>query len=461
MAGNLLSRGEIFAGRYRIERSIGAGGMGAVFEAEHIETERRVALKVLLPQSLMSDGARERFKQEARVAGKIRHPNIVDVLDAGVDDGTNMPYLVMELLHGEDLASRVDRLGPLTTEETVALLAQAANALDCLHERSIVHRDLKPENLFLTWAEDGTPVTKLLDFGVAKVIAEGKSSALTDDAQGTPVYMAPEQFAEQIRISPATDIYALGMVAFMLLTGGHYWGAEIERGMNVFMLARIAEGGPKEPATVRAAKKGVTLPASFDAWFSIVTALAPGERYPTAGDAVSALADALRVPFTTTLPDGFRARMPPRPSPLAQPQKSAPELGASATTPPIPLQRSIPLWRRPTTLAAGLIALGLIGASAIFAASRPPVRDGDVERPPPRAALSSVPAAPSESAPPAAGAVPSLRASASATPSAEPTTTAAPSTTLSVPATGSASRSPRTPAQPLPTSTKKPKYTRD
>ena len=196
MASNLLSRGDVFAGRYKIERAIGSGGMGAVFEAEHLETERRVALKVLLPQSLISDTARERFKQEARVAGKIRHPHIVDVIDAGVDDPTKMPYLVMELLHGEDLGSRIDRLGPISPEETVALLAQIASALDCLHERSIVHRDLKPENLFLTWAEDGARTMKLLDFGVAKVIAEGSSSAYTQDAQGTLVYMAPEQFAE-------------------------------------------------------------------------------------------------------------------------------------------------------------------------------------------------------------------------------------------------------------------------
>ncbi len=202
MPSQALSRGDIFAGRYKVERSIGAGGMGTVFEAEHLETERRVALKVLLPQSLISETARERFKQEARVAGRLRHPNIVDVLDAGVDEVTGMPYLVMELLHGEDLGSRLERFGPIPPDEAVHMLQQIASALDCLHERSIVHRDLKPENLFLTWAEDGSPVLKLLDFGVAKVITDGKTSAFTLDAQGTPAYMAPEQFAEQIRISP-------------------------------------------------------------------------------------------------------------------------------------------------------------------------------------------------------------------------------------------------------------------
>ena len=295
MLAHVLHRGDIFAGRYRVERCIGSGGMGAVYEAEHLETERRVALKVLHPQALHSESARDRFKQEARVAGKIRYVHVVDVLDAGVDEITDMPYLVMELLHGEDLATRIGRLGPLAAEETVMFLQQAAAALDCLHERQIVHRDLKPENLFLTWGDDGSPTLKLLDFGVAKVLEAGRTSALTQDAQGTPVYMAPEQFAEQIRISPATDIYALGLLAFTLLTGKQYWGDEIERGMNVFMLARIAEAGPKEAATARAARAGKRLPPAFDEWFTTITAIVPGERYPTATVAVEALAEALDV----------------------------------------------------------------------------------------------------------------------------------------------------------------------
>src|SRR5262249_53460200 len=126
-------------------------------------------------------------------------------------------------------------------------------------------------------------------------IAEGSSAAFTQDAHGTPVYMAPEQFAEQIRISPATDIYALGMLAFALLTGKHYWGLEIERGLNVFRLARIAEGGPREPATARARRAGARLPGAFDEWFATVTAMRPNERYPTAGVAVETLADALNI----------------------------------------------------------------------------------------------------------------------------------------------------------------------
>jgi eukaryotic-like serine/threonine-protein kinase len=481
MAANLLSRGDIFAGRYRIERSIGAGGMGAVFEAEHLETERRVALKVLLPHSLVSETARERFKQEARVAGRIRHPHIVDVIDAGVDDITNMPYLVMELLHGEDLGTRVQRIGAMSAEETVALLTQVASALDCLHERSIVHRDLKPENLFLTWAEDGSRVVKLLDFGVAKVIAEGKSSALTQDAQGTPVYMAPEQFAEQIRISAATDIYAIGMVAFTLLTGEHYWGPEISRGMNVFMLARIAEGGPKEPATLRASRQGAILPAAFDDWFSTVTALAPGERYPTAGDAVEALAEALTVSPRETVPGDASAPAAPSPpkvdppvpklvekTPPSQGRRFIEEKSAVATTPPIPLRRPLPFWRRPSTMPAVIVGIALVLSYALVVAVRSSVRSGEAggpgsSRP---VATSSVPGQPlSAASPPSSDPPPGPPTAAvpSSSPSTGASTVVPASASASVTASASAPapQAPRPPRTPVPATTKRPKYTRE
>ncbi len=460
MASNLLSRGDVFAGRYRIDRSIGAGGMGAVFEAEHLETERRVALKVLLPHSLVSETARERFKQEARVAGKLRHPHIVDVIDAGVDDITNMPYLVMELLQGEDLGSRIERVGPMTAEETVALLAQIATALDVLHERSIVHRDLKPENLFLTWAEDGNRVMKLLDFGVAKVLAEGKSSAFTQDAQGTPIYMAPEQFAEQIRISAATDIYALGMVAFTLLTGKHYWGPEIERGMNVFMLARIAEGGPKEAPTRRAARQGATLPAAFDEWFAIVTAIAPGERYPTAGDAVEALADALGVPLTTQLPARLRSRTNEVAVPIHLSGGPIEPRGASASTPPLPLRRPAPFWRRPTTMTAGLVGLAFVITYAIVQAPGSSARPGGPEAG--TAASAMVPGAQglASSSPPATSPVPPPGVSSPAAGSSpSPPVLVTPS--ASAPPSASASQTRLPPRQPLPATTKRPRYTRE
>ena len=474
--------------------------MGTVFEAEHLDTERRVALKVLLPQSLVSENARERFKQEARVAGRLRHPNIVDVLDAGVDDITGMPYLVMELLQGEDLGSRIEHVGPLPPSDAVSLLVQLAAALDCLHERSIVHRDLKPENVFLTWAEDGSPVLKLLDFGVAKVIAEGKTSAFTQDAQGTPAYMAPEQFAEQIRISPATDIYALGMVAYTLLTGRHYWGAEVERGMNVFMLARIAEGGPKEPASVRAGRAGASLSASFDEWFSTVTALVPGERYPTATVAIELLAEALGVEIVQApvrsnrasihLAPDVRSVRPPAEGPPSgaptTPRHPSPERCATpvsgrdrplvaGNTPPIPLQRARPFWRQPTVMTSAL--LGLAAALTLALALAPWAHVGPGSMPTSVSTLdglTSAEPAPSPSPSPSPGAEPPPSPSTRSTSAPSPTTSfsAAPAALPSASASAvapppffgkqnvaSSRQTPVTPAPP--TASKRPKYTRE
>src|SRR4051812_45324189 len=149
-----LQNGTIFAGRYRVIRCIAAGGMGAVYEVLHLETERRRALKVMLPQMLQSAELRDRFKREAKVAAKVDSEFIVDVFDAGIDDMTQMPFLVMELLKGEELGKRLERQGRFSIDEVVTYLQQTALALDKTHKASIVHRDLKPENLFLTQRED-------------------------------------------------------------------------------------------------------------------------------------------------------------------------------------------------------------------------------------------------------------------------------------------------------------------
>ena len=152
-----LAEGGIFAGRYRVVRRIAEGGMGAVYEVVHLETERRRALKVMHAHILQSDELRERFRREAKVAAHVESDFIVDVFDAGIDDATRMPFLVMELLRGEELSRRVRRLGSLPAAEVVSHLFQTALALDKTHRAAIVHRDLKPENLFLTEQDHGPP----------------------------------------------------------------------------------------------------------------------------------------------------------------------------------------------------------------------------------------------------------------------------------------------------------------
>jgi eukaryotic-like serine/threonine-protein kinase len=289
-----LRKGEIFAGRYEILRRIASGGMGTVYEVLHLETERRRALKVMLPHIVQSAELRERFKREAKVAAHIDSEFIVDVFDAGVDEATQMPFLVMELLQGEELAKRVERLGRLPAEEVATFLQQASLALDKTHRASIVHRDLKPENLFLTRREDGSPRIKVLDFGIAKIVADGPTQASATRSLGTPLYMAPEQFQSGQKVTAACDIYALGMMAFTLLVGVPYWEEEASDG-NVFAFARKAADGPQEPASKRARRHAVELGPAFDIWFAKITAMAPAERFSTASSAVAALAEALGI----------------------------------------------------------------------------------------------------------------------------------------------------------------------
>ncbi len=295
MAVAALQEGEVFAGRYRIVRELASGGMGAVYEVVHAVTERRCALKVMLSHTVERETLRKRFMQESRLAAQIGSEYIVDVLDAGVDEVTKAPFLVMELLEGEDLGQRLLRLGPLTARETVTYLWNVALALDRTHQAGIVHRDLKASNLFLTRREDGSPFVKVLDFGVAKVLPLGNSGEQRTQTVGTPIYMAPEQFRADGRITPATDIYALGMLAHTLLVGVHYWTKEHENCENPFAFASIAVHGPKEAPSLRAAREEVFLPLAFDDWFAKATNRWPQDRFATATAAVGALAEALDI----------------------------------------------------------------------------------------------------------------------------------------------------------------------
>ncbi|WP_437670112.1 serine/threonine-protein kinase [Sorangium sp. So ce131] len=288
-----LEEGTLFAGRYRLGRVIGVGGMGAVYEAVHLETNRRRALKIMHPTLFESPDLRERFQREAKIAAEIESEFIVEVFDAGVDEQTRMPFLVMELLRGEDLDHRVERLGRLSKAEVVTYLHQVALALDKTHKASIVHRDLKPENIFVTQREDGLPRVKVLDFGIAKLLAERSSVGRATHGVGTPLYMAPEQF-DGAAVSGATDVYALGMVAYTLLVGASYWAKEEKTG-NLLAILTAASRGKPEPASARAAEQGVALPPAFDAWFDRATALQPGARFQAASAAVRALAEALEI----------------------------------------------------------------------------------------------------------------------------------------------------------------------
>ncbi len=205
--------------RYTIVRLLGKGGMGAVYEARHARLARRVAIKFLLPELASRAEVLRRFENEAVAAGGLEHPNLVAVIDLGrAADGS--PYLVMEFLQGEDCARLMRRVGPLPVARAVNIVLQACRGVAVAHDAGIVHRDLKPENLFLTDAGDGSDQIKVLDFGIAKLRpVEGQASTRTGSTFGTTHYMSPEQARGASDVDARTDVWALGVVLYELLTG--------------------------------------------------------------------------------------------------------------------------------------------------------------------------------------------------------------------------------------------------
>ncbi|WP_437830722.1 protein kinase domain-containing protein [Sorangium sp. So ce1153] len=273
----------------------------------HLDTDRRRALKVMHPHLFQSEEMRQRFRAEARIAANVDSEYIVDVFDAGIDEATQIPFLVMELLRGEELGQRLKRLGRLPPAEMLTYLHQTALALDSVHRASIVHRDLKPENLFLAQRENGSTRVKILDFGVAKLVAEGATAAGATRSLGTPLYMAPEQFSAGSKLTGAVDIYALGMMAYTLLVGTPYWNLEANGARDVIAFAMVAIRGPQESPVQRAVADGVTLPPSFDAWFAQATAVDPAARFRAATVAVQALGEVFNLPVTISVPMPFQS----------------------------------------------------------------------------------------------------------------------------------------------------------
>lgn len=209
--------GETIDQKYMLTRLIGRGGMGQVFEAEHMLVARRYAVKTLYPHLAKQRETVIRFLREARVAGTIGSDHIVEVFDAGFGDENNPPYLVMEYLEGCDLSQLLRQDGPLTERRAAMLMRQICEGVAAAHSAGIVHRDLKPENLWAVRSPFGHEWIKICDFGVAKF---RDLTGLTSDRSllGTPCFMAPELLAGAQYASEQTDIYALGVILYELLT---------------------------------------------------------------------------------------------------------------------------------------------------------------------------------------------------------------------------------------------------
>jgi len=218
--------GTTIAGKYLVKRRIGAGGMGTVYEGEHVEIGKRVAIKVIEHAHANENELAQRFRREARAASAVESEHIVHVFDVGQDPTVGL-YMVMEFLSGIDLATRLERAGgALSVEDGVAIVLQTARGLAKAHAAGVVHRDLKPANLFLTTREDGQPCVKILDFGISKLVrpesdpAKAKDASLTREGVviGTPQYMSPEQ-AQGMPVDARTDVWSLGVVAYEVLSG--------------------------------------------------------------------------------------------------------------------------------------------------------------------------------------------------------------------------------------------------
>jgi serine/threonine protein kinase len=210
-------------GNFQLLRTLGEGGMGVVFEAEHVTMHRRAAIKVLRPELIKDAQTIRRFFNEARATNEIRHPGIVQIYDCGTrEDGS--PWLIMELLEGETLSKRIARTAPMPATEVIALGTQTASVLEAAHRAGIIHRDLKPDNLFIVNNQE-TPSgerIKVLDFGIAKLGSSAATKSMhtqTGMLMGTPLYMSPEQCRGTGQVDARSDIYSFGLILYQMATG--------------------------------------------------------------------------------------------------------------------------------------------------------------------------------------------------------------------------------------------------
>lgn len=292
--GPLLRPGFVLSGRYEIRRSLGMGGMGAVFEAWHLRLGRPAAIKVLLPEYANNAEFHQRFEQEARLAAKLRSPHVVRVMDVDTSP-EGLTYLVMELLDGQDLGREAD-LRDIPYPELVDWIMQVCAGLAEAHAQGIIHRDIKPGNIFLASTPDGTRVAKLLDFGISKSFNETAAPITrpADGVLGTPNFMAPEQIRGWAA-RPETDLWALGVILYRLFSRAWPFHGSSDAGYLASALA--------DPAVPLSAHRP-DLPVGLADVVMRALAKRPEERFATATEMATALAPfgTGRVPVSSRAP---------------------------------------------------------------------------------------------------------------------------------------------------------------
>ena len=278
-----ITPGIIVGGKYRLERPVSRGGMGSVWAAQHQHLGSTVALKFMDPAYAASPSFQARFHREAQVAARIESPHVVKVQDYGFD--ALGPYIVMELLRGEDLQTRLDQRGRLSGPETGGLLVQLGKALRRAHEAGLIHRDLKPRNLFLARGDEDGEILKVLDFGIAKDTL-GKNlaeSTSTGELMGSPHYMSPEQLRAEKELDPRSDLWAVGVILFRCLTGRLPFPGDV---LGTVMARVLVDPVPL------AAQIAPDLPPGIDAFFARALARDPAQRFQSIRELVDAFAQA-------------------------------------------------------------------------------------------------------------------------------------------------------------------------
>lgn len=342
--------GRVLGGRYKLLRPVGQGSQAAVWVAEHLALRTHCAVKLLDPALAQDATALDRFRREATAASQLRSPHVVQVLDHGIDEG--QPFMVLELLEGEDLFDRLAQRGTLTLAETAKILSHVGRALTKAHAAGIIHRDLKPENIFLV-NNDDDDIIKVLDFGVAKIIRDDASRMSLDRTRigaliGTPHYMAPEQVRGAKDISPRIDLWSMGVIAYQCLTGT----LPFDSASIGDLLVKITLADAVPPSQLAPG-----LPPSIDAWFAHSCAIDPTARFTSAreqSDAFAYAAGLVTTPASPSIPAPKPEATKPRPVMMTgleidfnaasggAPQPGVPLTPAPASTPATPVASARP-----------------------------------------------------------------------------------------------------------------------
>jgi serine/threonine protein kinase len=436
--------GDVLAEKYEVERVLGVGGMGVVVAAHHLHLKQRVALKFLLPELATNTNVVARFVREAQSASTIRSEHVVRVTDVGILSG-GVPYLVMEHLEGRDLGQLLVEQGRLPIAEAVDYVLQAMVALAEAHNAGIVHRDLKPSNLFLTDRADGSPLIKVLDFGISKITkidgdASSKSLTSPSGLMGSPLYMSPEQIRSSKNVDARADIWSLGVILYELLTGtSPFWGEEV----NAILAAIVAD----DPVPLAEARGDV--PRELEAVVMKCLAKRPEARYPGVGALARALAPfgspAAALSVERVL--GVTSRSSPYSSPdatLASPLVTAAATAGAWTHRATEL--AAPKSKRLVFAGVAVAVVAAVAGAVLVSRKSGPAEAGSaaVEAPPPVAPPPPAPAKPSTA--PAAAPEP-VRA--------EPSVASIPIETLPIASSPAPKRAPSSPTPRRP-ATKKP-----